>query len=97
MRTLTTRLGLLLTALVMVFAVTQGASTTALVASIAAVAIAGVLAVKAAAFVAGRRVLTVGARANAHREALTEEPAPAHPATAGRTRSRAPSQSILAA
>jgi hypothetical protein len=91
------RLGLLLTALTMVLAVSQGTSQTALVATIAAVALAGVLAVRGAALVTGSRTITVGSRARAHREELTSAPAPSHPSTEGRPRTRAPSLSVQAA
>jgi hypothetical protein len=46
--------------------------------------------------VTGAREMTVGARAHAHREALSTLPAPAHPSTAGRPRTRAPSMAVPA-
>ena len=59
----------------------------AIVAAIATV----VLITAMAALVVGSREMTVGSRAHAHREAMTSLPAPAHPSTAGRPRTRAPS------
>ena len=49
-----------------------------------------------AALVVGSREMTVGSRAHAHREAMTSLPAPAHPSTAGRPRTRAPSLAVPA-
>ncbi|MET4782636.1 hypothetical protein [Glaciihabitans sp. UYNi722] len=91
------RLVIFTTMLLVALAVAQGAPTSVLVASIAVVAVAGIVAVRYAALVVGSREMTVGARSHAHREALSVMPAPSHPSTAGRPRTRAPSQSILAA
>jgi len=65
--------------------------------AIAAVALAAVLASRYAAVAIRSRVLTVGSRASAHRESFSSTPEPAHPDTAGRTRSRAPSPLVTAA
>lgn len=65
----------------------------AIVAGVAAILIAAAV----AALVTGSREVTVGARAHAHRDALTTQPAPAHPSTAGRPRTRAPSMAVQAA
>lgn len=62
------------------------------VASIAALAVAAVVVLAVA-----PRVVTVGARARQHREVLVEIAAPRHPATPGRTRSRAPGGELSAA
>lgn len=97
MRALVERLVMLMTALFVVFAVAQGGSTSMLVAGVAVAILAGVLAVRSATVVSGARTLTVGARARAHREALSSQPSPAHPLTQGRRRSRAPSRGIPAA
>ncbi|MCU1527189.1 MAG: hypothetical protein JWP75_952 [Frondihabitans sp.] len=86
-----------MTVLLVAFAVAQGGPTTVLVASIAVVTVAGIVAVRYAALVIGSREMTVGSRSHAHREALSDMPAPSHPRTAGRPRTRAPSQSIPAA
>jgi hypothetical protein len=65
----------------------------AVVASVAAMLILAAV----AALVTGAREMTVGARAHAHRDALTTQPSPAHPSTAGRPRTRAPSLAVSAA
>ena len=62
--------------------------------SIAAAAIAAIVAVRFAVLAIRLRELTIGARARAHRQALGRTPAPQHPRTAGRPRPRAPAQSI---
>jgi hypothetical protein len=90
------RLGLLFTTLFMMFALTEGASHTTLIVA-ATIAIAGVLAIRAAASVPGSRMITVGLRAKAHREELSTDPAPSHPSREGRPRTRAPSRSEPAA
>ncbi len=61
---------------------------------IAAAAIAVIAAMRFLVLAAGSREVTVGARARAHRHALGRMPAPQHPRTAGRPRTRAPAQSI---
>lgn len=71
------------------------ALTTEPAAIVAAVATVVILSA-AAALVVGAREMTVGARAHAHREAMTSLPAPAHPSTAGRPRTRAPSMAVPA-
>lgn len=84
-------LGLLLAMSIAMLAVPDaGAATAAL--AIAALA----LVVHASAGVAPRQ-LTVGARALAHAEVLSETPAPSHPTTAGRPLGRAPTRAIAAA
>jgi len=72
-------------------------STTTLVAGIGAVALAAVLASRYAAISIRSHSLTVGSRAREHRESFSSIPEPSHPATPGRTRSRAPAQSLAAA
>ena len=72
-------------------------SATTLVAAIGVVALAAVLASRYAAVSIRSHSLTVGSRARAHRESFSSTPEPSHPATPGRTRSRAPSQSLAAA
>jgi hypothetical protein len=61
---------------------------------IAAVAIAVIVAMRCAVLAVGSHELAIGSRARAHRHALGRMPAPQHPRTAGRPRSRAPAQSI---
>ena len=97
MRALKERMVVLSTMLLVAFAIADGGPTTVLVASISLVTVAGVVAVRYAALVVGSREMTVESRSHAHREALRAMPAPSHPSTAGRPRTRAPSQSILAA
>lgn len=62
--------------------------------SIAAAAIAALVAVRFAVLAVRYRELAIGARARAHRQALGRMPAPQHPRTAGRPRPRAPALSI---
>lgn len=84
-------LGLLLAMSIAMLAVPDAGVATA------ALAIAAlVLVVHATAGVAPRQ-LTVGARALAHAEVLSETPAPSHPTTAGRPLGRAPTFAIAAA
>ncbi|HAM26176.1 MAG TPA: hypothetical protein DCP11_05550 [Microbacteriaceae bacterium] len=97
MRALQERTVMVMTLLLVAFAVAQAAPTTVLVASAAAVAVASVLAVRHAVLAIAFREMTVGDRAHAHREALSGTPAPQHPATAGRPRTRAPSRLVPAA
>jgi hypothetical protein len=97
MRALHERMITALTVLFVAFAAAQVAQTSLLVTSIAAIAIAALLAVRYAATVIGSRELAIGHRAHAHREALSALPAPSHPCTAGRPRTRAPSHAAPAA
>jgi hypothetical protein len=82
--------GVLLVAL----AVSNG--STELLVGVAAVAIAIALATKAT-VITGERQITVGSRANAHRESLSNQPEPSSPSTPGRPLRRAPAQSIAVA
>ncbi len=66
---------------------------TVVVASVAAVLL---IAAIATVVVVAARELTVGGKAHAHREAMSTLPAPAHPSTAGRPRTRAPSRAVPA-
>lgn len=97
MRALHERMVMAMTVLFVAFAVAQATQTALLVTSIAAIAIAALVAVRYAATVIGSRELAVGHRAHAHREALSAMPAPSHPCTAGRPRTRAPSPAAPAA
>lgn len=90
MRILLERLTALSAVLFLALALTT--EPAAIVAAVATV----VLITAAAALVVGAREMTVGARAHAHREAMTSLPAPAHPSTAGRPRTRAPSMAVPA-
>lgn len=94
MRWLTERLVMLMTVTFLVLAVAQAADpSTALLAGAVAVATAMLVLAQYSALTIARQSLTVGGRAREHRESLTETPAPQHPDTAGRPRTRAPSQS----
>ena len=95
MRMLHTRLVAFTAVALVVLALGQSQSATALVAGLAALAIATVILAQRT----GALVLRVqlGTRAREHRQLVTATPSPAHPNTAGRTRSRAPGQSAPAA
>gem|GEM_PF-3551920 len=62
--------------------------------AVAAVAIAVIVATRFAVLAVGSRELVIGSSARQHRHALGRMPAPQHPRTAGRPRTRAPTQSI---
>ncbi len=96
-RVMHARLGLLATSLLLALAVIQGGSAGSVVASVAAVAIASAVAARYAGRVILRGEFVVRVRSHARRQAESAEPAPQHPHTPGRRRSRAPSQSIAAA
>ena len=82
--------GVLLVAL----AVSNG--STELLVGVAAITIAAALVIRAT-IVTGERQITVGSRANAHRESLSNQPEPSSPSTPGRPLTRAPAQSIAVA
>lgn len=86
------RLAALTAVLFLALAVTQVTSPALIIASVATV----ILIAAMATLVTGSREMTVGARAHAHREALSTMPAPSHPSTAGRPRTRAPSTVVTA-
>jgi hypothetical protein len=94
MAALSTRIVAVATALFVVFALMQSASAGAMVASVVALAVASACAVRIAGVVGVSREVTVGARAHAHRESMLGMPAPQHPDTAGRPRTRAPSMVV---
>ncbi|MBC7725278.1 MAG: hypothetical protein H7146_11110 [Burkholderiaceae bacterium] len=93
------RLVTVVTALFLALTVAQG-DHALVIAGLAALAIAAIavtsVAVRSAASVPGRLEIVVGRRAHAHREALSVAPAPQHPSTAGRPRTRAPSGPLAA-
>ncbi len=78
---------------VLFLALALSSEPTAVIAGVAAVLL---ITAAMAVLVTGSRELTVGARAHAHREAMSTLPAPAHPSTAGRPRTRAPSMAVPA-
>lgn len=90
MRILLERVTALAAVLFLALALTTEPSV--IIASVAAV----ILIAAIATLVVGARAITVGGRAHAHREALSSMPAPAHPTTAGRPRTRAPSIEVAA-
>ena len=94
MRTLLERLVMVLTLVLLIASFGQAQTATALVAGLAALAIATVLVARRSGAVALR--VQVGLRAREHRQLVSAQPAPSHPNTAGRTRSRAPGQSAAA-
>ena len=98
MHWLTERLVMLMTVAFLVIAVAQAAEPSGLLlASVVAVAASMLVLARYSALVVVRQSITVGGRAREHRESLSELPTPQHPATAGRPRTRAPSQSPPAA
>jgi len=94
MHRLNSRLVALATLLFVAVAVAQTGSVTTVAVSIAAVVLAS--AVAGALVVVLSQVVTGGARTRAREQALYEVPAPSHPDTAGRPRTRAPSRSVAA-
>jgi hypothetical protein len=94
MRSLLERIVMVMTLVLLVASLGQANSATALVAGLAALAIATVLVARRSGAVALR--VQVGLRAREHRQLVAAQPAPSHPNTAGRTRSRAPGQSAAA-
>lgn len=100
MRTLHARLAVLAAVLFVALSLSTGAPSNLALAGV--VVLPGVVlllaaaVVRAASAVVGAGVVTVGARARAHREALSEMPEPRHPATAGRPMARAPGMTAAA-
>jgi hypothetical protein len=94
MRTLLERLVMVMTLVLLVASFGQTQSAAVLVAGLAALAIATVLVARRSGAVALR--VQVGLRAREHRQLLAAQPAPSHPNTAGRTRSRAPGAVVSA-
>lgn len=97
-RWFTERLVMLMTVTFLVLAVAQSAQpSTVLFAGVVAMAAGMLLLAHYSAVIVSRQSITVGGRSREHREPLSEMPAPRHPDTAGRPRTRAPSQSPSAA
>ena len=88
---------MLMTLAFVTLAVAQPGAASGVAAGVAILTVALLLGARYAATVIGRRAVTVGNRARAHRESLVGMPAPQHPATPGRTRSRAPAGVTAAA
>jgi hypothetical protein len=72
-------------------------ATVILVGAVAAMLVTALVAARSTARRMRARDVTTGIRAWHHRRALSAQPAPQHPDTAGRPRSRAPSDSTRAA
>lgn len=89
MRTVLTRLAVL-ASVFMVAALPESTSSTTALALAGASALLAVAVLRAVVCVGSPAVVTVGARARAHREVLSEMSAPRHPSTAGRPMARAP-------
>ena len=88
---------MLMTVSFVVLAVAQAEPSTLLVAGLAAVTITALLSARYLAVLITSRVLRIGHRSRAHKDALSVMPAPQHPDTAGKTRSRAPTRSMAVA
>jgi len=102
MRQVIERLALALTAVALlagVVVVGAGASqaSTAAMAGLVAIALVAMVGMRYAAAILRSRELGVGGRSREHRQVLAFAPAPQHPDTAGRTRSRAPARPFAAA
>ena len=82
---------MVLTVSFLVLSNAQAEPSSLVFAGIAALAVGAVLAARHAAVVIRSQEITVGDRARQHRQSLVGMPAPQHPDTAGRPRTRAPS------
>lgn len=96
MRWFTERLVMVMTVTFLVFAIAQAAEPSTLLLT-GAIAVGMLVLARNSALTVVRQSITIGGRAREHRESLSEIPAPQHPDTAGRPRTRAPSQSPPAA
>ncbi|MHC5795639.1 hypothetical protein ACVXZ4_05715 [Lacisediminihabitans sp. FW035] len=85
------------TAALLAYSGVPSAPGTLAVVGIAAAAIAVIVAMRFAVLAVGCLELAIGCRARAHRQVLGRMPAPQHPRTSGRPRTRAPAQSITVA
>jgi hypothetical protein len=94
MRTLHARLAVL--AAVLFVALSASATSPSNLALAGVVVLLSLAVVRVAVGVVTAGEVTVGARARAHREALSEMPEPRHPATAGRPMARAPGMAAAA-
>ncbi|HQA23921.1 MAG TPA: DUF6412 domain-containing protein [Rhodoglobus sp.] len=94
MRLLIGRFVALTAMLLMAFALAQGATPAAVVASVAAVVLATAGAIRLTSVIVGSRQVSVGEQAHARHLIQLGMPAPQHPDTAGRPRTRAPSMVV---
>ncbi len=97
MRFLSSRLVAVTAMLLMVLALAQGATPAAVVASVAAVVLATAGAIRLTSVIVGSRHVSVGEQAHARHLVQLGMPAPQHPDTAGRPRTRAPSMVVATA
>ncbi|HEY4269806.1 MAG TPA: hypothetical protein VGM94_16610 [Galbitalea sp.] len=97
MRLVIERFALALAAVALLASAGSSAPSTAAIAGLLAIALLAVDGVRYAASRLRAHELGVGGRAREHRQLLAFAPAPSHPDTAGRTRSRAPARPIAAA
>jgi hypothetical protein len=84
----------------LVFAVAspqQGLTSQTVAIGLVAIALAAVVSVRYAAILLRAGEIRIGHRARKHREVLASAPAPRHPNTPGRIRSRAPARSLATA
>jgi hypothetical protein len=96
-RAIIERLVMVMTVSFLVLTVAQSEPSSLVFAGIAAIALCAVLAARYAAVVIRAHEITVGSRARQHRQSLVGMPEPQHPDTAGRPRTRAPSQATAVA
>lgn len=94
MRWLDKRVATVMAVLFTVFVIVQPDPSTVVLAGVAACAIGLALAAVHSVTLNDATVTTTGQPARQHRQAPRAEPAPLHPDTAGRPRTRAPSQSL---
>jgi hypothetical protein len=97
MRWMPERLVMVMTLALLAASITQLQSASGLAAGVAVLAVGMLLAARYSGGGLRSRVVTIGHRARQHRQSLSGMPAPRHPATPGRTRSRAPSRGLAAA
>lgn len=88
---------MVLTVSFLVVSIAQAEPTSMVFAAMAALAVGAVLAARYAAVVIRSQEHTAGERAREHRQSMVGMPEPQHPDTAGRPRTRAPSQVTAAA
>jgi hypothetical protein len=97
MRLVIERFALALAAVALIATIGSSAPSTAAMAGLVAIALVAIVGVRYAAGQLRAHELGVGGRAREHRQVLAFAPAPQHPDTAGRTRSRAPARPFAAA
>jgi hypothetical protein len=97
MRSIRERLAMVMTLAFLALAVSQAGSAGVVATAIAVIAVGMLLGARYAGVTIRSRELTIGERARQHRESMADVAAPRHPATPGRTRSRAPAEGLAAA